>query len=189
MAETASTSGTDPGEARVRPKSTTKMSHFNSKERDDSRSESPDISHLEDGKQPRLADNTDEDEEFSYAEQRKIVHRIDRRLLVITGLMYCVSLIDRGNMPNAAIAGMHDDLETNVGYRYVSTAHRSVALNSMLTMGAQSVATLVFFITYTIFQPPATVVVRKLGPRNFLPGICVAWGIVMVSFVSTVEPI
>lgn len=76
-------------------------------------------SHLEDGK-PTHVDNTDEDEEFSYAEQRKIVHRIDRRMLVITGLMYCVSLIDRGNMPNAAVAGMHDDLQTNVGYRYVS---------------------------------------------------------------------
>lgn len=80
---------------------------------------SPAASHLKDGK-PSHIDNTDEDEEFSYAEQRKIVHRIDRRMLVITGLMYCVSLIDRGNMPNAAVAGMHDDLQTNVGYRYVS---------------------------------------------------------------------
>lgn len=64
-------------------------------------------------------DCTDEDEEFSYEEQRKIIHRIDRRLVVILGyvsrvsshkvsrchadwcssrLMYCVSLIDRGNM-------------------------------------------------------------------------------------------
>lgn len=80
---------------------------------------SPAASHLEDGK-PSHVDNTDEDEEFSYAEQRQIVHRIDRRMLVITGLMYCVSLIDRGNMPNAAVAGMHDDLQTNEGYRYVS---------------------------------------------------------------------
>lgn len=73
-------------------------------------------SHLEHGK-PRATDNTDEDEEFTYEEQRKIVHRIDRRLVVILGkmgsclccaaadrrigFMYCVSLIDRGNMPNA----------------------------------------------------------------------------------------
>ena len=56
---------------------------------------------------------------------------------------------------------MHTDLQTNVGYRY-------------------SIATLVFFVTYTIFQPPATIVTRKLGPRNFLPTICVAWGLVMV---------
>lgn len=82
---------------------------------------SPQTSQLEEKGQRVPVDNTDEDEEFSYAEQRQIVHRIDRRLLVILGLMYCVSLIDRGNMPNAAIAGMHDDLETDVGYRYVSS--------------------------------------------------------------------
>ena len=63
--------------------------------------------------------------------------------------------------PNAAVAGMHDDLETDVGYRY-------------------SIATLVFFITYTVFQPPATVVTYKIGPRLFLPSLCVLWGLVMV---------
>ena len=63
--------------------------------------------------------------------------------------------------PNAAVAGMHDDLQTNKGYRY-------------------SIATLVFFITYTVFQPPATVVTYKIGPRLFLPSLCVLWGIVMV---------
>lgn len=61
------------------------------------RLESPDREHLEKG-ESRIVDNTDDDEEFSYAEQRKIIHRIDRRLVVILGLMYCVSLIDRGNM-------------------------------------------------------------------------------------------
>lgn len=68
----------------------------------------------------------------------------------------------RADRPNAAVAGMHDDLETNVGYRY-------------------SIATLVFFVTYTIFQPPATVVTHKIGPRIFLPSLCVLWGIVMVN--------
>jgi len=81
---------------------------------------SPAPSHLEDGK-PRYSNNVDEDEEFSYKQQRAIVHRIDRRLVVSTGLMYCVSLIDRGNMPNAAVAGMHDELGTNIGFRYVSS--------------------------------------------------------------------
>lgn len=93
------------------------------------RFESPDRENLEKANQG-VVHPVDEDEEFSYAEQRKIIHRIDRRLVVMLGLMYCVSLIDRGNMPNAAVAGMHDDLNTDVGYRY-------------------SIATLVFFITYT----------------------------------------
>ena len=46
----------------------------------------------------------------------------------------------------------------------------------------QSIITLVFFISYTIFQPPATVLCRKIGPRVFLSTITLAWGIVMIGF-------
>lgn len=43
--------------------------------------------------------------EFTPAEQKKIIHRIDRRLVTTVGAMYCVSLIDRTNLGVAAIAG------------------------------------------------------------------------------------
>jgi MFS family permease len=46
--------------------------------------------------------------------------------------------------------------------------------------GMQSIVTLVFFTTYIVFQPPATVLTRKIGPRYFLAGLCVAWGAVMI---------
>lgn len=47
----------------------------------------------------------DNDPVYSYKEQRAIIHRIDRRLVVTCGLLYCFSLIDRGNLGNASIAG------------------------------------------------------------------------------------
>lgn len=62
----------------------------------------------------------DDDEEFTLAEQRKIIHKIDRRLLIILGAMQAVSFLDRANMSNAAIAGMTKDLELGVQNRYVS---------------------------------------------------------------------
>jgi MFS family permease len=55
------------------------------------------------------------------------------------------------------------DLQLTVGYRY-------------------SIITLVFFISYVILQPPATVVLRKVGPRIFLPTITILWGITMICF-------
>jgi MFS family permease len=45
---------------------------------------------------------------------------------------------------------------------------------------SQSVITLVFFVTYIIFQPPSTVVVRKIGPRIHLALITLLWGAVMI---------
>jgi hypothetical protein len=103
--------------------------------------------------------------EFTEREQRKIIHRIDRRLVVTVGVLYCISLMDRTNLSAAAIAGMTVELKL-------------VALEG--TISRYSVVTIVFFASYIIFQPPATVICRYLGPRNFLSFIVVAWGAVMI---------
>jgi len=52
-----------------------------------------------------IVGSVDWDEEYSLPEQRKIIHRIDRRLISMTGLAYCVSMIDRTNLSMAAVAG------------------------------------------------------------------------------------
>ena len=107
------------------------------------------------------------DEVYSHEQQRKIIHRVDRRLVTICGLMYCISLMDRTNLSAAALGGMNAELEmeagTETGFRY-------------------SIVALVFFVTYTLCQPPSTVLVRKLGPRAFLSVITLLWGSVMIAF-------
>ncbi|KAK6953109.1 hypothetical protein Daesc_005409 [Daldinia eschscholtzii] len=102
------------------------------------------------------------DDDVSEEEGKKIIWRVDRRLVTLVGVLYCISLMDRTNLSAAAIAGMNEELHL-VGERY-------------------SVVTLVFFITYIIFQPPSTVLIRKLGPRIYLPTITFAWGAVMIGF-------
>ncbi|KIW57782.1 hypothetical protein PV05_02342 [Exophiala xenobiotica] len=99
---------------------------------------------------------------FTPAEQKKIIRRIDRRLVLTLGLLYCVSLMDRTNTGIAVVAGMGVDLVL-IGNRY-------------------SIIVLLFFITYVLLQPPATVVLRKVGPRIFLPSITLLWGITMICF-------
>lgn len=84
--------------------------------------EKGDRSHIDDasneGATVKGLDN--DDEEFTLEEQRKIIHRVDRRLILTTGIMYCISLMDRTNLSAAAIAGMIVDLELGVQARYVS---------------------------------------------------------------------
>lgn len=43
--------------------------------------------------------------QFTPAEQRNIIGRIDRRLVLTLGILYCTSLMDRTNLSSAAIAG------------------------------------------------------------------------------------
>lgn len=65
------------------------------------------------------ATSIDEDEEFTPEEQKRIIRRIDLRLVTMTGLAYCVSLMDRTNLSMTAVAGMVKDLKLEIGNRYV----------------------------------------------------------------------
>ncbi|RMZ22542.1 hypothetical protein D0859_13427 [Hortaea werneckii] len=76
---------------------------------------------------------------FTPEQQKKIIRRIDIRLVLTLGFMYCVSLMDR----------------TNLGIAVV---------------------------------PPATVILRKVGPKIFLPAITIGWGIVMLCFGFLTKP-
>jgi hypothetical protein len=60
-----------------------------------------------------------EDFDFTPEEQKKIIRRLDYRLVLLVGAMYCISLMDRTNLGAANIAGMAKELQL-VGNRYVS---------------------------------------------------------------------
>lgn len=52
---------------------------------------SPDGSQLEGGDEPvKKHEALDDDPVFTLAEQRKIIHRVDWRLIIPCGLMYCM---------------------------------------------------------------------------------------------------
>lgn len=51
-------------------------------------------------------------------ERKKLIRRIDVRLVLTLGFMYCVSLMDRTNLGIAVVAGMGVDLELGIGARY-----------------------------------------------------------------------
>ncbi|KAE9366459.1 phthalate transporter [Stipitochalara longipes BDJ] len=113
--------------------------------------------------QTRSADSNDVlIAEYSPEEQKRIVRKVDLRLVSTLGILYCASLMDRTNLGSAAIAGMTVELNL-IGERY-------------------NIITLIFFLPYVLFQPPATVVLRKVGPRVFLSAITVFWGATMIGF-------
>ena len=44
---------------------------------------------------------------FTPEEQKKIIWRVDRRLVLTCGFLYCVSLMDRTNLGIAAVGGQY----------------------------------------------------------------------------------
>lgn len=43
-----------------------------------------------------------------------------------------------------------------------------------------SIALLMFFVTYFIFEIPSNIVLRKMGAANWLSFLCFSWGVVIL---------
>ncbi|KAJ6003155.1 MFS general substrate transporter, partial [Penicillium sp. IBT 35674x] len=124
--------------------------------------------HVEEACPPqKIPENLDEDPEFSYDDQRKIIHRVDKQLIIVLGCLHMVSLMDRSNISVALITGMEEGLDL-VGFRY-------------------SIIALSFFPPYIVFQLFGPLLIRKIGPIAFLSGTSFFMGVVMMSggFVKT----
>ncbi|KAG9201226.1 hypothetical protein G6514_005955 [Epicoccum nigrum] len=91
--------------------------------------------------------------------EKRATRKTDWRLIPILGACYSISAIDRINISAARIAGMDVELGFRIGDRY-------------------SIALLVFFITYFIFEIPSNIVLRKVGAANWLAFLCMSWGLV-----------
>ena len=92
---------------------------------------------------------------------KKLIRKVDYRLIPPLAFLYAIALIDRNNLPNARLAGMDKDLGLSIGNRY-----------TLLVM--------MFFIPYVLFELPANLILRRVGPAKWLGAIGFAWGVVTI---------
>ncbi len=100
--------------------------------------------------------------------EKRILRKIDFRLLPLVVALHAISLVDRTNISVARISGMDEDLRLEIGERV-------------------SIVTSTFFIGYILFNIPSNIVIRGFGAARFLGTIAIAWGIVTIGigFVNT----
>ncbi|KAF1836511.1 phthalate transporter-like protein [Decorospora gaudefroyi] len=105
--------------------------------------------------------SNDIDYAIDQVEEKRLVRKVDWRLLPILGAMYSIALIDRTNISNARVAGMGEDLRLDIGDRY-------------------TIVLCLFFPTYFLLELPSNIVLRKIGSANWLSFIALSWGAVMI---------
>jgi hypothetical protein len=89
---------------------------------------------------------TDVIAELPPAEGRRILKKVDFRLVPLLSILYLVAFIDRSNIGNAKIAGL--DVTINLeGLRY----------NTAVTM---------FFISYALFEVPSNIILKLWRPSS-----------------------
>lgn len=126
--------------------------------------EKTEISHVEtttslDMFDEKVRKPTTAEEMFPNVDKKKLLKKMDMNIIPILSILYLLSFLDRGNVGNANIEGLSVDLGLT-GPQY----------NMCLT---------VFFFTYSAFEVPSNMILKKLRPSIWLPTIMVAWGVVM----------
>ncbi|KAH8162179.1 hypothetical protein CIB48_g6072 [Xylaria polymorpha] len=90
---------------------------------------------------------------------RRILRKVDYRLIPMLTLLYVLAFLDRGNIGNAKVAGMNEDLG--------------------LTGTQYNIALTVFFFPYAFFEVPSNVVLKLLRPSIWISILTLSWGLVM----------
>ncbi|KAF9895315.1 hypothetical protein FE257_000219 [Aspergillus nanangensis] len=90
----------------------------------------------------------------------KVRLRVDLRVTLALAVMYVANQLDRGNISYAYISGMEEELDYKDN-RY-------------------TLAISIYFPFYILATPIATVMVRKIGPRLFLPAITFSFGLIVI---------
>ncbi|KAI0482106.1 MFS general substrate transporter [Xylariaceae sp. FL0804] len=92
--------------------------------------------------------------------EAKLLRKIDLRVLPILFAVYIVAFLDRVNISNALTLGLPEDLG--------------------LRGDQENVALTIFFVPYILFEIPSNIIMKRLGPRLWLSGCILCFGLIMI---------
>lgn len=100
------------------------------------------------------------DGEFTWTpeEEKKVRRKLDRVIVPLSTFLYLLCFLDRVNVGNARIQGMAEDLNL-VGVRF-------------------NWVTSIFYIVYMFVEVPSNILLKKLGPKYYLPLLVCGFGMV-----------
>ncbi|KAJ7492005.1 MFS general substrate transporter [Mycena latifolia] len=92
-------------------------------------------------------------------DERKLIRKVDWRLVPWFSLLYLLSFLDRTSIGNAKLYNLEADLK-------ISDNQYLIALT-------------VFFISYAIFEVPSNIFLKRMRPSVWFAFLMVMWGLIM----------
>lgn len=106
-----------------------------------------------------ISSSSDSDVERTLRQRDKLlVRRLDRRIVPGVALLYLLSFLDRANVANARLFSLDSDLGLN----------DAQYLNGLT----------LFFVGYVLFEVVWNIILKRTGPKFWLPTVGVAFGVV-----------
>ncbi|WWC95607.1 hypothetical protein V866_002472 [Kwoniella sp. B9012] len=98
--------------------------------------------------------------------EKRLVRKIDRRIMPLICLAYLLNYIDRTNLGNART--LNNDAKDG------STMNEILSI----TGSRYTLVVAIFFVPYILFEFPSNFLLKWIGPRMMLTRITVLWGVV-----------
>ncbi|KAJ1304616.1 hypothetical protein OPQ81_005758 [Rhizoctonia solani] len=95
---------------------------------------------------------------WSEEEERRLIRKLDWRILPVVIILYLANFIDRTNVGNAKVAGLEKDIGL-VGYQY------NIGLS-------------IFYITYALSEVPSNLLLKRVGADKWIPVLVTGFGLV-----------
>ncbi|UNI15667.1 hypothetical protein JDV02_002178 [Purpureocillium takamizusanense] len=96
--------------------------------------------------------------------EKRILRKVDMRLIPPLFVMYILNYLDRNNIGNAKEAGMAESL-------HLSSSDYSLAVS-------------IFFVGYLLLEVPSNMILNRTRPSLYLPGLMIVWGGMVVAYVG-----
>ncbi|CAL1714271.1 unnamed protein product [Somion occarium] len=97
--------------------------------------------------------------DVSGVDERKLLRKLDLALVPWLSFLYLLSFLDRTSIGNAKLYGLEQDL-------HISDTQYNIALT-------------IFFFSYSVFEVPSNVFLKRLRPSVWLSLLMFLWGIMM----------
>ncbi|KAF2803254.1 permease of the major facilitator superfamily [Mytilinidion resinicola] len=102
---------------------------------------------------------------FSAEDDKAIMRKVDRRFLLLIGLMYLIKNVDYANAASVKVLQV----------KQPSNIMKELHMTSDQYNWVQSI----YFIAYIVFEVPSNLLLKKVTPRNWQTRIMLSWGIVL----------
>ncbi|KAK5135190.1 hypothetical protein LTR08_005577 [Meristemomyces frigidus] len=92
--------------------------------------------------------------------EKKLLRKLDMRVVPMLWFLYMLAFLDRTNVGNARIQGLTKELKME-GNDY-------------------NVALFIFFVPYILFEVPSNILIKRLAPSTWLATLMFCWGIITI---------
>ena len=94
---------------------------------------------------------------------RSLMRKVDWQIVPIALIVYFLSFLDRSNIATGRLNGLETDL------KMVSPPNRTADY---------TIAVVCLYPTYILFEIPSNLLIKRVSPKLWIPGLLTAWGIV-----------